>query len=199
MRIAIFGGTFNPIHKGHILLARQAKKSQKLDKIIFVPAYIPPHKKSKGIISADKRFRMIQLALSGKPYLDVSRYEIDRKKKVYSIETIRHFRRVFPKDTRLFFLIGADSLKGLNQWKDLKKLFNLCEFVVFSRPGFNLSGFRLKPDIKTVEINALDISSTVIRQRIKKGKSISGLVPKPVADYIRRKGLYKTPVIVTVP
>jgi nicotinate-nucleotide adenylyltransferase len=189
MRIAIFGGTFNPIHKGHVFLAKQAKNKLKLNKIIFVPAYIPPHKKSEGIIRADKRFRMIKLALSGKPYFDVSRYEIDRKKKVYSVETIRHFKKVFPKDTQLFFLIGADSLKGLDKWKDSKKLFNLCKFVVFSRPGFKWS--KKTPGIKAIEIDALDISSTQVRSFIKQGKLIRSLVPKPVADYIHLKRFYR--------
>jgi nicotinate-nucleotide adenylyltransferase len=189
MRIAIFGGTFNPIHKGHIFLANQAKKSLELDKVVFVPAYIPPHKKSDGIISSDKRFSMIRLAVWGKPYFEVSRYEIDRKERVYSVETVKHFKSVLPKGTELFFLIGADSLKGLDKWRDSKKLFNLCEFVVFSRPGFNLG--RKTQGIRAVKIDALDVSSTQVRELIKQGKSISGLVPKPVAAYIMRKHLYR--------
>ena len=189
MRIAIFGGTFNPIHKGHIFLANQAKKSLQLDKVVFVPAYIPPHKKSDGIISSDKRFSMIRLAVWGKPYFGVSRYEIDRKEKVYSVETAKHFKSVLPKDTELFFLIGADSLKGLDKWKDSRKLFNLCEFAVFSRPGVNLG--KKTQGIRAIEIDALDISSTQVRELIKQGKSINGLVPRPVADYIMRRGLYR--------
>ena len=196
MRIAIFGGTFNPIHKGHIFLANQAKKSLQLDKVIFIPAYIPPHKKSDGIISSDKRFSMIRLAVWGNPYFGVSRYEIDRKEKVYSVETVRHFKSVLPKDTKLFFLIGADSLKGLDKWKDSKKLFNLCEFAVFSRPGFSLG--KETQGIRAMKIDALDISSTQVRELIKQGKSIRALVPQTVAAYIKRRGLYKTPVIQTV-
>jgi len=189
MRIAIFGGTFNPIHKGHMFLAKQAKKTLKLDKVVFVPAYIPPHKSSQGIIDADKRFHMIELAISGKPNFTVSRYEIDKKKKVYSVETAAHFKKVFPKGTQLFFLTGADSLKGLDKWKDADKFFDLCEFVVFSRPGFGLGTKELR--IRAIEINALDVSSTQVRARIKKDKSITDLVPKLVADYIKHKRLYR--------
>jgi len=189
MRIAIFGGTFNPIHKGHIFLATQAKKTLKLNKVVFVPAYIPPHKSSQGIMDADERFHMIELAISGKPSFTVSHYEINKKKKVYSVETAEHFKKVFPKSTQLFFLTGADSLKGLDKWKDADKLFGLCEFVVFSRPGFGLG--TKEPCIRAIEMAALDISSTHVRECIKKDRSIIGLVPKPVADYIRRKRLYR--------
>jgi nicotinate-nucleotide adenylyltransferase len=198
MRIAIFGGTFNPIHKGHMFLARQAKRALNLDKIIFVPAYIPPHKKSNDIIDARQRLRMIELAISGRACFDISKYEIDKKEKVYSIQTVRHFKRFFPRGTELFFLIGADSLKGLDKWKESHKLFDLCEFAVFSRPGFKLSGFQSKFCISKIKIDALDISSTQVREFINQGKSISRLVPKPVKDYINRKGLYRTRVIKTV-
>ena len=189
MRIAIFGGTFNPIHKGHMCLAKQAKKALKLDKIVFVPAYIPPHKSSQGVIGADKRFHMIELAISGKPDFSVSRYEINKKKKVYSVETVAYFKKVFPKNTQLFFLAGADSLKGLSRWKKSDRLIGLCEFVAFSRPGFELD--TKTPRIKTINMTALDISSTCVRECIKKDKSITGLVPKAVADYIKQKSLYR--------
>jgi nicotinate-nucleotide adenylyltransferase len=189
MRIGIFGGTFNPVHKGHLFLAGQAKKSLDLNEIIFVPAYTPPHKPPEGIIDADKRHHMVKLAVSDKQYLSVSRYEIDRKSKVYSIDTIRHFKRIFPKHAQLFFLLGADALSGLNLWKDLDKIFKLCELIVFSRPGFNLKTTESR--IKVVGINALDVSSTSVRDAIKNNYSIRGLVPKAVADYIKRKRLYR--------
>ena len=190
MHIAIFGGTFNPIHKGHMCLAKQAKKTLKLDKIVFVPAYIPPHKSSQGIIGADKRFHMIELAISGKPDFSVSRCEISKKKKVYSVDTVAHFKKAFPKNTQLFFLAGADSLKGLNWWKESDRLIGLCEFVAFSRPGFELDT-KKTPRIKAIKMAALDISSTGVRERIKEDRSIAGLVPKAVADYIKQKSLYR--------
>ncbi len=189
MRIGIFGGTFNPVHKGHLFLADQAKKRLDLNKIIFVPAYTPPHKPPEGIIDADKRYHMVKLAVSGRRHLGVSRYEIDRKSKVYSIDTIRYFKRIFPKHAQLFFLLGADALKGLNLWKNLNKIFELCELIVFSRPGFSLKTPENR--IRVIGINALDISSTGIRDAIKNNDSIMRLVPRPVADYIKRKKLYR--------
>jgi len=170
-------------------LAKQATNTLKLNKVVFVPAYIPPHKSSQGIMDADKRFHMIELAISGKANFSVSRYEIDIKKKVYSVDTATHFKKFFPKNTQLFFLAGADSLKGLGQWKDSDKLIDICEFVVFSRPGFELD--TKTPRIKTIKMAALDISSTHVRECIKKDKSITGLVPKTVADYIKSKNLYR--------
>jgi nicotinate-nucleotide adenylyltransferase len=190
MRIAIFGGTFNPIHKGHIFLARQAKKTLELDKVIFVPSYLPPHKSAQGIIDADDRCRMIELAISGNPDFGVSRHEIDKQKTAYSVDTIRYFKGYFPKDTQLFFIIGADSLEGLDRWRDADKIFDLCEFIAFSRPGFRLTK-RKNRGPRGIEINALGVSSTQVRERVKNNVSIKGLVPKPVADYIKRRRLYK--------
>jgi nicotinate-nucleotide adenylyltransferase len=189
MRIGIFGGTFNPVHKGHLFLADQAKKHLDLNKIIFVPAYTPPHKPPEGIIDADKRYHMLKLALSGRQHLGVSRYEIDRKSKVYSIDTIRYFKRISSKHAQLFFLVGADALEGLNLWKDLNKIFELCELIVFSRPGFSLKTPENR--IRAVCIDALDISSTSVRDAIKNNYSIKGLVSKAVADYIKRNKLYR--------
>jgi nicotinate-nucleotide adenylyltransferase len=189
MRIGIFGGTFNPVHKGHLFLADQAKKHLDLNKVIFVPAYTPPHKPPEGIIDADKRCHMLKLALSGSRYSGVSRYEVDRKRKVYSIDTIRYFKRISPKHAKLFFLLGADSLKSLSLWKDLNKIFELCELIVFSRPGFSLKTPENR--IKTVYIDALDMSSSGVRDAIKNNYSIRELVPKTVADYIKRNKLYR--------
>jgi nicotinate-nucleotide adenylyltransferase len=189
MNIAIFGGTFNPIHKGHLFLAEQAEKILGLNKVIFVPAYIPPHKSCSDIISAAERFHMIKLAISGRKSFSVSCLEIEKRKKIYSVDTVRYFKKKFPNHTRLFFLIGADQLKGLSSWKDADKLIGLCEFVVFSRPGFSLK--ENPHDIKVARIEELDISSTQVRDRIKNNKSIKRFVPKSVADYIMSNNLYK--------
>ena len=136
MRIGIFGGTFNPVHNGHLALCKESKQRLKLEKIIFVPAYIPPHKDSKGIIDAEERYQMLELAIGQEEGFEISRYEIDRKEKVYSINTIAHFKALYSDSAELFFLTGSDSLKGLKSWKDIDKLLKLCRFAVFSRPGF---------------------------------------------------------------
>jgi nicotinate-nucleotide adenylyltransferase len=188
MRIGIFGGTFNPIHKGHISLAQEAKRSLELDEIIFIPAYIPPHKSSRFLLHAHQRCILLRLALKSEKSFRISLYEIEQRETVYSIDTIRHLKKKYPKDSSLFFLTGADSLIGLSRWRDIDELLELCNFVVFSRPGF-IKDIK-DPRIKTIDFKALDISSTEIRKKLKKNESIKGLVPVAVERYIKANGLF---------
>lgn len=190
MRIGIFGGTFNPVHNGHLALAEEAISRLRLDKVVFVPAYIPVHKSRAGVISADDRVRMIELAAEAGTGFEISRYEIDRKKKTYSIETVRHFRQAYPKAEELFFLAGADSLSGIDSWKEADKLLKLCRFAVFSRPGFPKGD--TGQGIEFVDMQGIGISSTQVRRLIRENKPFDDLVPKRVADYILRNNLYKT-------
>ncbi len=191
MRIGLFGGTFDPVHNGHISLASQAKSNLKLDKVIFVPAYIPVHKDSEGIVDAEDRLSMIELAIEASAGLEVSSYEINRREKIYSIEILQYFREISPSETEIFFLTGADSLTALDAWKDLDKILMLCKFIVFSRPGF-LRANEI-PGVTFIDIDEVDISSTQIRENLSKGNPISELVPFQVADYIAKKNLYKHP------
>ncbi len=189
MRIGLFGGTFNPVHNGHVTLARVAKTGLKLDKVIFVPAYIPPHKDAALIIDAKDRLCMIELAIGKSAGFEISRYEIDKEKKVYSVETLRHFKDTCPEDTEIFFLAGADSLPELGTWKDVDKIFTLCRFIIFSRPGFSKDNSKLK--VETIDMGEVNISSTRIRECIRKNNPIGDMVPKQVADYITENNLYK--------
>jgi nicotinate-nucleotide adenylyltransferase len=189
MRIGLFGGTFNPVHSGHIALARAAKIRLKLDKVIFIPAYIPPHKDAIGIIDAKDRFCMIELAISQNAGFEISRYEIDKEEKVYSVETVRHFKDIYPEGTEIFFLAGADSLSELDAWKDVDKIFTLCRFVIFSRPGFSKDNSRV--EVETIDIEEVNISSTRIRERVRRNNPIDEMVPEQVADYIAKNNLYK--------
>ena len=191
MRIGLFGGTFNPVHNGHIALASRAKAKLKLDKVIFIPAYFPVHKDAVEIADSKDRLVMIEFAIEKQSGFEVSPYEIDKKEKVYSVETIRYFKDSYPQGTDIFFLAGADALPGLDTWKDLDKIFTLCEFVIFTRPGFLMEN-ALKQVI-TVDMDEVDASSTQIRERVIKDDPISELVPFQVADYIAKKNLYKHP------
>ena len=188
MRIGILGGTFNPIHKGHLRLAGAAKRKLKLDKVIFVPANIPPHKKDLDILPAKERYKMAGIAIKNKPSFDISDYEIKTGGTSYSIRTLEAFKKKFGKKTKLFFITGSDSLPQLKTWKDIGKFTKLAEFIVAARPGYKVAG---APGVKIIRIPTLNISSTIIRQRIKNGLSAKKLLSKEVYSYIIRKGFYK--------
>jgi len=188
VKIGILGGTFNPVHKGHLHLARCALKTLKLNKVVFVPAYIPPHKSWRHEACAVDRLKMVRLAIAGNSKFIVSDYEVRAKSKSYTIKTLRHFRRKFGSKHELFFLTGADSVSELTTWKEIDKIFKLAVFVVAARPGFSGKGI-LEAAIY-LNIRPCNISSTRIRQRIKKGLGIKGLVPAKVGRYIEKRRLY---------
>ncbi|MEA3305490.1 MAG: nicotinate-nucleotide adenylyltransferase [Candidatus Omnitrophota bacterium] len=187
-RIGIFGGTFNPPHLGHLVLAREALEKLKLDKIIFIPSYLPPHKKI-GKNNAYMRCRMVSLACKGNPAFKVSKIELERKTVSYSVDTLKRLKRQYGKKAKLFFIIGSDSLYGLETWKHAKKLFTLTDFVVGERPGFPIRKTGRK--IKVIKIPLLDISSSMLRSRVRRCLSIRYTVPERVRDFIERYGLYK--------
>ncbi len=189
-RIGILGGTFNPVHDAHLYIAKQSLKKLRLDKVIFIPAYIPPHKKIYGNVTTNDRIRMLRLAISGEKRFAISLYEIRKKGKSYSIKTIRSLKRKYGKRARLFFLIGADSLKGLPGWKDAGGLLKLAQFVVVPRPGFAV---RSRPaGILKVYIPKKDISSTKIRRLLREKRPIKRFVAKRVYRYIKEHKLYTT-------
>ena len=212
-RIGLFGGTFNPIHLGHLRAAEEIRESFKLDQIIFIPASYPPHKKMGAILDAHLRAEMVRLAIAGNPHFFLSGVELKRPGKSYSVETIAHFRRQFGLGVPLFFILGLDAFLEVTTWKEYTALFDLCHFIIMTRPGFEKkfsrkhlpvelakdfcydsqkngymypSGFGVFPQ----EISALEISSTQIREGIRKGRSVKYLLPLPVEEFIRRKKLY---------
>ncbi len=187
-RIGILGGTFNPIHSGHLNLARGARRILSLDKIIFVPAYIPPHKKIENSISPKDRLSMITRAIRNEKNLMVSLYEIKRRRKSYSIDTLKYFKKKYTSSAKLFFLIGADSLIGIHSWRHIDKALTLAQFVVCGRPDYSLKNCPKR--INKIDIPTKGISSTKIRTLLKRGKSIKGIVPAAVERYIRSKHLY---------
>lgn len=188
MKIGILGGTFNPVHIGHLILAEEVREKLNLDKVIFVPAYLPPHKNNPDIARPEHRYKMTGLAISANRYFSVSDIEIKRKGRSYTIDTLREFKKVYPKDS-LYFITGSDLLKYLSKWKDLKDVIRMVKFIVATRPGYPLA--KIPAYIKTIGIRAVDISGFEVRQCIKRGKSFRYLVPEAVFGYIKRNRLYK--------
>jgi len=187
-RIGILGGTFDPVHKGHLYLANKVLKKFSLNKIIFIPTYSPPHKKNVKVTPASHRFNMLKLAIESNENFKVSDIEIKRKGKSYSVETMRHLRKKYGTSVDLFFITGSDSLRELGRWKNLKEFLRLCKFVVVKRPKFPIKGDL--SDFIVLNIDAKDISATDIRNRIKKGRPINKIIPKKVVSYIKRHSLY---------
>lgn len=188
MKIGILGGTFDPIHNGHLYLAKKLLKRFFLDKIIFIPVYLPPHKKNIKITPAMHRFNMIKLAIQNNKNFTVSDIELKRRDRSYSIETLRQLRKQYGASTDIFFITGSDSLRELNKWKDLKGILKLCKFVIVKRPGFAIK--KASKDFIILHINALPISATDIRKKLRKKQPITLLVSKKVRDYICKHSLY---------
>ena len=188
MRIGILGGTFDPVHKGHLYLAKKALKKLSLNRIIFIPTNLPPHKKSFKVAPARHRYNMLKLAIGSDKNFKLSDIEIKRKGRSYSVDTMKVLRKKYEKPIELFFITGSDSLKELRRWKNLKEFSRLCKFIVVKRPGFKMEDIPRR--FVMLDINAEDISSTDIRRRIKNLRSIDKMVPGKVKGYIKRHKLY---------
>ncbi|MEI6438122.1 MAG: nicotinate-nucleotide adenylyltransferase [Candidatus Omnitrophota bacterium] len=188
-KIGLFGGTFDPVHLGHLLMARAAMEQMGLDKVIFIPSCVPPHKKAPTLFTASDRMKMVRLAIKGIAEFEVSDFEIKKGGKSYSVDTVRHFRELYAADDRMFFIVGGDAIKQLDTWKDVDVLKTLCSFVSVNRPGYPRGEEKLK--YHAVTMNGIEMSSTEIRKRILAEKSIQFLVPDKVLNYIKKHHLYK--------
>lgn len=192
MKIGIFGGTFDPIHFGHLLLAEQAMELIPLDEVWFIPTGEPPHKQGKKITAAEHRYQMVLLATQEHPSFRVSRMELDRQGPSYTIDTIQTLTQMHPND-QFFLLVGADMVKDLPRWYKIKKILQFVHVVGLGRLGIKEE--KIPDDIHerltwipdAVETN---ISSTTIRDRLALGKSIRYMVPEQVRQYIKENGLY---------
>ena len=174
---------------GHLHLAKKVLEGLSLDKVIFVPAYIPPHKKGeKGIISSDDRCNMIKLAIEGYKAFRMSDIEILQKATSYSVDTVKKFMKIYGDNDDLFFLAGSDCVPELDTWKDIGYLKKLCTFMIIRRPGFDCS--REPEDTNLMDVNAPEISSSDIRARIREGKDFRDLLPGKVYGYITANSLY---------
>ncbi len=202
-KIGIMGGTFNPIHNGHLVTAQEALNQFCLNEVIFIPAGDPPHKVEKHLADAEDRYLMTVIATSSNSSFFVSRIEIDRKGKSYTIDTVKELRKTYGMDSELFFITGADAILEILSWKDTDEIVTLTKFIAATRPGYDLSKIKdlrstlfaseegVNDKIFIMEIPALAISSTNIRERIKDCRPINYLVPEGVSNYILKHGLYK--------
>jgi nicotinate-nucleotide adenylyltransferase len=188
-RIGILGGTFNPIHVGHLTVAQMVHEQLNLDKVIFVPSNLPPHKTWKYVAPTKDRLHMIRLAIKGNPHFEVSDFEIKKEGKSYSIETVTHFRDHFPRGTKFYFIIGSDLLPTLHTWKRIDEVRKMVSFVAVNRAGFKETKSKVK--VKLITIPGLQTSSSYVRQRITLGKTVRYLVPDNILNYIERKKLYR--------
>ncbi len=190
MRIGMLGGTFNPIHMGHLALAQECRRCLSLDKVVFIPAYSPPHKDVEYRVSAVDRLNMVHLCVDGDSGFEISTYEIDKQGTSYTVETIEHFRDKYGRDARLFFLTGSDSAKDLSTWREVDRILSMTTFVIASRPGWDMDTL-FDEKVTRVLIPRIDVSSTVVRDRVRNNEPVDHLVPPAVVRYIREKGLYK--------
>jgi len=220
-RIGLFGGTFNPVHRGHLQVAREVRKAFSLKTVYFIPVALPPHKPVFGLADAGDRMEMLQRSVSGLPGFAVSDIELNRSGPSYTVDTVRYFRNLCSAETPLFFILGMDAFLEIDTWKSHKSLFQMISFVVMSRPrsgphgsgdpmedierfihsrisgGYRISaqqGCLVHGEKQPIFIHAVqpvDISSTRIRENIRNGRPVGGLVPAPVENYIRKQGLYR--------
>ncbi len=191
MRIALFGGTFDPVHWGHLLLAESARTAYHLDRILFVPTGTPPHK-APPVASSAHRLRMLRLATAGNPSFIVDDWEVRQKRVVYSYETIAHFRQRWPRG-RLFFILGTDMLTILDKWVKGRELMNHCVFLAAERPEFPWARVpaRVRHRARLISWPAVPLASHDIRAQVRRGKSIRYQVPDAVEAYIRKHRLYR--------
>ncbi|MEY4424595.1 MAG: hypothetical protein RJB56_222 [Actinomycetota bacterium] len=192
LRLGIFGGTFDPIHTGHLAAARAALEALKLDLVYFVPTWSSLAKQHSA--SAQQRADMVQLAIADEPRFKLSRVDIDRGSPTFTIDTLRSFARLNP-DAKLFFLLGVDAFASIESWKNSLDLAGMAEFVVLSRPGYQFDEGSLPSahEHTSLAIDALDISSTDVRNLIVNSGKYSDKVPPEVLKYIREHGLYREP------
>jgi nicotinate-nucleotide adenylyltransferase len=220
LRIGIFGGTFNPVHEGHLAIAEAVRRSLRLDRVLFIPAGRPPHKKGRKILPARHRLEMVRLAVQAHAGLEVSEMEIRRPGKSYTIETVKELERQYAKGTRFYLILGLDAFLEIFTWRSPEELLSRCNMVVVSRPGYRFSDLAqldfLKP-LDSPALNALDkgrrsrydqrlgpdtrlilirvpphkVSATQIRDHLSGGKRLKNLLPPLVESYIIDHKFYR--------
>jgi nicotinate-nucleotide adenylyltransferase len=196
--LGILGGTFDPIHHGHLVAAEEACYQLALDRVLFVPAGTPPHKPRQPITPADHRLRMLELAIAGKPYFAISRVDVDRPGPCYTVDTLKLLRAEWGADPTYFFIEGADSFADILTWYQSQRLIELCELAVVERPGVEIDSAQLEQQLPGlaarthwIQMPSLEISSSDLRARVREGRSISYLVPPAVEAYIFEAKLYQ--------
>lgn len=189
-RIGILGGTFDPPHNGHLAIAEAAIRKLKLKEIIFIPAKTPPHKSSGRISSQQDRLAMLKLAVGGRERIIISEMEFERQGPSYTVDTLAELKKGNPDD-EFYFLIGADNVSEMESWHQPERIVEMTKVVAAGRPGFSAAG-RFSAMIESFDMTPVNISSTLIREKVRSGLSISGLLPPAVEEYILKRNLYKT-------
>ncbi|MDR0514203.1 MAG: nicotinate-nucleotide adenylyltransferase [Coriobacteriaceae bacterium] len=196
-RLGIMGGTFDPIHVGHLACAESVREAFGLDAVIFIPAGIPVYKKHQKVTEAPSRLAMCELAVADNPFFDVSALEVERAGDTYTVDTLRQLRAHYPANVELFFITGADAVAHIISWRESRSIAGLARFIAVTRPGHHLSeeqkaslAARTDIDISYTEVTALAISSSGLRERVRKGRPIRYLTPWTVCCYIEEHGLY---------
>ena len=219
MKIGIFGGTFNPIHQGHLAIAEEVRSAVRLEKILFIPAGDPPHKKDQEVVPARHRLEMVRLAIQNCPHFEISEMEIQRTGKSYTVETVEALKTAYPTDTEWFLILGLDAFLDFPLWREPDRLLTLCHFIVVSRPGFHFRELRRLPFLQSADpgqltrldegrgdshrlalspytrlillrVGSWEVSATGIRSHLSGGKRRRNLLPRSVESYIMSHQLY---------
>jgi nicotinate-nucleotide adenylyltransferase len=215
-RAAIYGGTFDPVHNGHLKVARGVQRLFELDEVILIPAYVPPHKRGAGITSAFHRFAMLALATEHDERLTISTAELDQPDRPYAVETVARLQEMLGNECRLFFVMGADSWSEITTWREWQRLLTMCDHIVVTRPGYKLPADEARAkvaDVRGKDAVAIqeivtassspqvfltdavweDVSATAIRAAAKneKASQLTSMVPPEVANYIEKYELYR--------
>lgn len=189
-KLGIFGGTFDPVHTGHLAAAERVREDAGLDAVVFMPAGVPVFKLDQKVTPGEDRLEMCRLAIAGNPYFDVSDIEVRRQGNTYTYETLRQLRHHYPDNVELFFIAGADAILTVGKWRNAKELMQLARFIAMTRPGYSIDDAQ-KPDAAFLEVPGLNISSSYVRTCVETGKTIRYIVPEPVRTYIEEHGLYR--------
>ena len=198
LRIGVLGGTFDPPHIGHLVIAQEALAHLRLERVIFAPTRNPPHKPNQVITPIEDRMEMVRLAIAGNPRLTLSRVDVDRAGPTYTVDTLRLLREQWGPQAEIYFIIGMDSLASILSWYHPEEMIKLCKLAVFKRPGFtaDLEELeralpRLRERVVMIDAPALGVAASDLQRRVRNGEPIAHLVPHAVAVYIRDNGLYQ--------
>jgi nicotinate-nucleotide adenylyltransferase len=189
-KVGLFGGSFDPPHLGHLIVAQEVLSILNLNRILFIPAHLPPHKHSDT--PSSQRYEMTGIAVAGNPRFEISDMELKRGGTSYTVDTLKELHCLF-REVEFYLLIGTDEFAEIGSWKDPEAVMNLSKVVVMTRPGHELGGAgrKFKDKFLTAEVPLIEISSTQIREKVKRKESIAYLVPPGVEAYIKEKGLYR--------
>jgi nicotinate-nucleotide adenylyltransferase len=202
LRLGVMGGTFDPVHFGHLVTAEEALVQFNLDKVVFMPTGRPVRKTRRHVSSAEDRYLMTVIATASNPDFEVSRLEIDRPGDTYTVDTMLQLSEIHGPRTELFFISGADAVREILTWKDAARFAELCTFIAATRPGFDVDLGSLEaaegtpaPRVEAMAVPALAISSSDIRARVSSRRPVRYLLPEAVAAYIEKNGLYREPIV----